>query len=118
MTFRLHSNGVENPDRCNWFPDVCYDPEVELVEGYDPHDPTNWQNTTKCGGCGEFQDMCDEDGVYRYMNDMTGSELELAEGKCEMSPQVAVGVGETVILLHPPPPSVGVSIGMERGSVK
>lgn len=90
MTFRLHSNGVENPDRCNWFPDVCYDPEVELVEGYDPHDPTNWQNTTKCGGCGEFQDMCDEDGVYRYMNDMTGSELELAEGKCEMSPQAII----------------------------
>ena len=30
-----------------------------------------------------------------------------------------VAGGETVILLHPPPPSVGVSIGMERGvSVK
>ena len=35
-------------------------------------------------------------------------------GTLRETPMCVVAVGETVILLHPPRPLVGVSIGMER----
>ena len=38
-----------------------------------------------------------------------------SRGKCMMAGLIEVAVGETVILLHPPLPSVGVSIEVERG---
>ena len=45
-----------------------------------------------------------------------GLELEGCEERHPIGPPVRlVAVGETVILLHPPLPLVGVSIGMEGG---
>ena len=48
-------------------------------------------------------------------------EALVAAARAEFGPAVRIGlgagtaVGETVILLHPPLPSVGVSIGVKRG---
>eukprot|EP01052_Picozoa_sp_SAG31_P061881 SAG31_NODE_20926_length_562_cov_0.552916_1_plen_187_part_11 len=73
MTYRLSTNGVENPDRCNWKPDEYEDPI-----------------TGDKGGCAEFPDSCDDNGVYTYFDDWKGETVELSEGKGERSPKELV----------------------------